>query len=194
MEEGVGSSAGTNSRSLDPKSTAPRADVPGDTVRRTLKRSSNSVQNIANSARRNSPSFSAFPNQYAGRTVADLKKRGDSRIRSRHPHEDRQDQGESLLRKRPKLRRPKEAKKGIEIDTVVRFSVAVKRYIYTAIDISHDLRSREAYESHSSKSAADFLRKLKEVAPFPVTHLQTDNGSEFAKYFSDACARAWEFR
>ena len=122
---------------------------------------------------------------YAGRTLTDLKKRGllpqyhritltkTGRIRL------------NPLRKRPKLRR--EVKRGIEVDTVVRFSVAVKRYIYTAIDIERRFAFAGAYESHSSKSAADFLKKLRDVAPFEIKSLQTDNGSEFAKYFSDAC-------
>lgn len=124
---------------------------------------------------------------YAGRTIADLKKRrlipAYARITITKTGKTRV----NPLRKRPKLRRPKETKKGIEIDTVVRFSVAVKRYIYTAIDVERRFAFAGAYESHSSKSAADFLKKLKAVAPFPITHLQTDNGSEFAKYFSDAC-------
>jgi transposase InsO family protein len=74
-----------------------------------------------------------------------------------------------------------------EVSRSVRFSLEVKRYIYTAIDLERRFAFAGAYESHSSKSAADFLRKLREVAPFHIDALQTDNGSEFAKYFSDAC-------
>lgn len=122
---------------------------------------------------------------YAGRTIVDLKKRGLIPAYARITLTKTGKTRANPLRKRPKLRRA--VKKGIEIDTVVRFSVAVKRYIYTAIDIERRFAFAGAYESHSSKSAADFLTKLKEVAPFPITHLQTDNGSEFAKYFSDAC-------
>jgi putative transposase len=124
---------------------------------------------------------------YAGRTIFDLKRRGllpaYARITTTRTGRLRV----NVQRKRKKLRRPKEVKRGIEIDTVVRFSVSVKRYIYTAIDLERRFAFAGAYESHSSKSAADFLKKLKTVAPFPITHLQTDNGSEFAKYFSDAC-------
>ena len=31
----------------------------------------------------------------------------------------------------------------------------------------------------------DFMKKLKEVVPFSITHIQTDNGSEFHGYFRD---------
>lgn len=124
---------------------------------------------------------------YAGRTISDLKKRGLLPAYARITTTKTGRLRVNTQKKRKKLRRPKEAKRGIEIDTVVRFSVAVKRYIYTAIDLERRFAFAGAYESHSSKSAADFLKKLKEVAPFPITHLQTDNGSEFAKYFSDAC-------
>lgn len=124
---------------------------------------------------------------YAGRTIFDLKKRGLLPAYARITTTKTGRLRLNVRKKRKKLRRPKEAKKGIEIDTVVRFSVAVKRYIYTAIDLERRFAFAGAYESHSSKSAADFLTKLKEVAPFPITHLQTDNGSEFAKYFSDVC-------
>lgn len=124
---------------------------------------------------------------YAGRTLHDLKKRGLLPAYHRITVTKTGKLRVNMLKKRKKLRRPKGAKKGIEIDTVVRFSLDIKRYIYTAIDIERRFAFAGAYESHSSKSAADFLKKLKEVAPFPITHLQTDNGSEFAKYFSDAC-------
>jgi transposase InsO family protein len=124
---------------------------------------------------------------YAGRTISDLKARGLLPAYHRITTTSTGRLRVNKMRKRKKLRRPKEQKRGIEIDTVVRFSVAVKRYIYTAIDLERRFAFAGAYESHSSKSAADFLTKLKAVAPFPITHLQTDNGSEFAKYFSDAC-------
>lgn len=124
---------------------------------------------------------------YAGRTLTDLKKRGLLPAYQRITITPSGRLRVNRLKKRKKLRRPKHAKKGIEIDTVVRFSLEVKRYIYTAIDLERRFAFAGAYESHSSKSAADFLGKLKEVAPFRIDALQTDNGSEFAKYFADAC-------
>ncbi len=86
-----------------------------------------------------------------------------------------------------KLRRPKEYKEGLEIDTVVRFVGSTKRYIYTAIDIKKKFAFAGAYTRHTSESAADFLGKLIVVAPFPISAAQTDNGSEFAHRFHEAC-------
>ena len=45
--------------------------------------------------------------------------------------------------------------------------------------------SRRAYTSLSSKKAQDFAEKFSQVAPFPIKREQTDNGSEFHKYFDD---------
>ena len=88
---------------------------------------------------------------------------------------------------RTKLRRPKGAKRGMELDTVIRFVDGTKRYILTAIDVERRFAFAGAYTSHSSTSAADFLRKVVGVCPFLVAELQTDNGSEFAKHFETAC-------
>ncbi len=43
------------------------------------------------------------------------------------------------------------------------------------------------YSSKHSKNAADFLKRLHYLFEARIENLQTDNGSEFAKYFSDAC-------
>jgi len=88
---------------------------------------------------------------------------------------------------RKKLRRPKGMKRGMELDTVIRFIDGTKRYILTAIDVERRFAFAAAYSSHSSGTAADFLTKIITVCPFPITELQTDNGSEFAKHFESAC-------
>ena len=93
---------------------------------------------------------------------------------------------ERIIRKTTKIRRPKE-KRGLEIDTVVRFVGGTKRYIYTAINLQDRFAFGGAYTRHSSETATDFLKKLIEVAPFTITEIQTDNGSEFAHLFHDAC-------
>lgn len=172
--------------SLDPKSTAPKS-------RRTriynpvyLEKVINLRKQHRRLGKKKLAVLLHVSDSYAGRTIADLKRRGLLPAYERITITKTGKTRVNPLRKRPKLRR--RVKKGIEIDTVVRFSVAVKRYIYTAIDVERRFAFAGAYESHSSRSAADFLAKLKDVAPFPITALQTDNGSEFAKYFSDACS------
>ena len=71
----------------------------------------------------------------------------------------------------------------VKADTVVRFKDGIKRYILTAIDVESKFAFAYAYKNHSSSGATDFMRKFKDVAPVSLTHVQTDNGSEFAKHF-----------
>jgi len=90
-------------------------------------------------------------------------------------------------KKRKKLRRKgyKANKPGalVQIDTIVFFINGVRRYIITAIDLHTRIAYAKAYKTASSASARDFFKELEQVLPFNVTHIQTDNGSEFEKYF-----------
>jgi len=42
-----------------------------------------------------------------------------------------------------------------------------------------------SYQRLNSTNTKDFFRRLEIVCPFPVRHVQTDNGSEFHKYFTN---------
>ena len=88
--------------------------------------------------------------------------------------------------RRKKLRRPK-GQPCVQADTIVRFVDGMKRYILTAIHTEGKFAFAGAYKNHSSTSAADFLKKYQTVSPLPLTHVQTDNGSEFAGNFELAC-------
>jgi transposase InsO family protein len=83
-----------------------------------------------------------------------------------------------------KLRRPQSVRV-LELDTIVRFIDGTKRYILTAVDTETRTAFASAYTNHGSQSAADFLRRCIQVLPDCPTHIQTDNGSEFAKYFHE---------
>lgn len=123
---------------------------------------------------------------YAGRCLSDLKQRG--RLPQHRKLSFQAKTGnhtEAAIFRRKKLRRT--VKRGMELDTVIRFVDGTKRYILTAIDVERKFAFASAYTSHSSATAADFLGKVVDVCPFPVTELQTDNGSEFAKHFETAC-------
>ncbi len=65
------------------------------------------------------------------------------------------------------------------------FVNVIRRYIITAIDVYGRFAYAKAYKSPSSKNAKDFFQELEEVFPFPITHIQTDNGSEFEKQFRE---------
>jgi transposase InsO family protein len=71
----------------------------------------------------------------------------------------------------------------VKADTIVRFMNGIKRYVLTAIDRETKFTFAYAYTSHSSKPAVDFMEKFKHVALLSLTHVQTDNGSEFAEHF-----------
>lgn len=95
-----------------------------------------------------------------------------------------------IVKKRKKLRKPKEFTVNsqgdlVEVDTIVKFIWGVKRYIITAVDIKTRYAFAYAYEKHDSYSARDFFQKLEEVFPYRIKAVQTDNGSEFHKYFRD---------
>lgn len=91
--------------------------------------------------------------------------------------------------KRKKLRRkgflPEKAGDLVQMDSITRFVHGVKRYLITAIDVWGRFSFAYGYSHLSSQSAKDFMEKFLSVAPFPVKHIQTDNGKEFAHYFRD---------
>lgn len=61
-----------------------------------------------------------------------------------------------------------------------------KFYQYTAIDEYSRWRFVEAFEEHSTYSSAQFLKHLIKRFPMPIECVQTDNGTEFTKRFSNS--------
>jgi putative transposase len=61
------------------------------------------------------------------------------------------------------------------------------RYLITAIDDISKLAYARLYSTHSSKKAADFLRRLHYLTEGEIINLHHDNGSEFKKDFEKAC-------
>lgn len=126
-----------------------------------------------------------------GRIIKDLKERGKIKkgnkislygktgvLRDKKPQ-----------KKRKKLRikdyKPKQQGDLIQIDTVVKFINGIRRYMVTAIDTKSDFAFAYTYKSPSSKNTKDFFQKLEDVSPFQIQRIQTDNGSEFEKYFRE---------
>lgn len=89
-------------------------------------------------------------------------------------------------RKRPpKIYKSNKPGKWIQIDTV-KFGFAGQYvYVINAVDLCSRLAVSYAYKTPSSKNARDFLFKLQQFFPkeFSIKMIQTDNGSEFLKYF-----------
>lgn len=123
-----------------------------------------------------------------GRMLSDLKQRGllrDSRKLSFSGKT-----GRLFLKQKPyqkKLRSKGHEAGLVKADTVVRFKDGIKRYILTAIDCESEFAFAYGYASHTSRPAADFMATFREVAPLSLTHVQTDNGSEFAHHFEAYC-------
>jgi len=94
------------------------------------------------------------------------------------------------FKKAKKLRKPNEFKAEspgdlVEVDTVVKFVWGIKRYIITAVDIYTRYGFAFCYDRPLSINARDFIQKLQVVFPYQIKAVQTDNGSEFHKYFRD---------
>src|SRR3989339_9354 len=94
------------------------------------------------------------------------------------------------LKKEKKQRLSKEFKAKIpggliEVDTVVRFDWNIKRYIITAVDVHSRYAFAFCYDRALSINAKDFIKKLQKIFPYKIKAIQTDNGSEFHKYFKE---------
>jgi len=74
----------------------------------------------------------------------------------------------------------------LHLDTIVIYWNGLKRYVLTAIDHFTKVAFARMYTSPSSYSAADFLYRLNYLLDNKIVNIHTDNGSEFAKNFSQA--------
>ena len=71
----------------------------------------------------------------------------------------------------------------LELDSIVLYFADQKRYVLTAIDYHSRFAFAHMYKGHSSKHAADFLRRLYHLFDGHIRHIHIDNGSEFKKDF-----------
>ena len=74
----------------------------------------------------------------------------------------------------------------VALDTVCLNVYGFRRYILTGIDIHDKIAFARMYPGHGSAYAADFLKRLHYLLDGKIENIQTDNGSEFAKYFEKA--------
>ena len=123
-----------------------------------------------------------------GRILADLKKAGRLPSGEKLSFHAKTGKHHVVARKKRKKRRKKKYQPTtpgslIELDTVVLFNNGIRRYIITAIDVKTRFAYAKAYTTASSQTAKDFFKELEQVLPFTITHIQTDNGSEFEKHF-----------
>ena len=74
---------------------------------------------------------------------------------------------------------PKQPGDLVQIDCVIKLKDGIRRYIVSAIDYKTSFTYSYAYSSLNSTNTSDFIDKLRTVAPFSISHIQTDNGGEF---------------
>jgi len=76
------------------------------------------------------------------------------------------------------------------LDSIVLYlPYGIKRYILTAVEYEKKIAYARCYSSKSSLSAFDFLLRLFALVDGKISAILSDNGSEFAKYFEQACNR-----
>jgi transposase InsO family protein len=96
-------------------------------------------------------------------------------------------------RKRPPaLNVPEKSGTWIQVDTVVLYWQGKRVYVITAVDLTSRFGIAYAYTTPSSKNAKDFLEKIRLffTGTIALKMIQTDNGSEFLKFFDLACTAA----
>lgn len=75
----------------------------------------------------------------------------------------------------------------IALDCIVLYRNGLKRYILTAVDAVAKIAFARMYTAKSSRSAADFLRRMYYLLDGAILNGGHDNGSEFHKEFITAC-------
>jgi len=128
-----------------------------------------------------------------GRIIHDLKERGRLANNLKMLHKG--DTGKLYFYERKngrkKLRRkgylPHQPGDLVQMDTVSIFANGLKRYLFTALDVSSRMAFAYAYKSDTAVNGQDFLKKFVKVTPFVTSHIQTDNGGEFAGHFDRCC-------
>lgn len=175
---------------LNPRSTAPinrRERVIPDVVKNCIleERSYEKVGKCKIAKLLHDDGIGIYAPSTVGRMLTDLKQQGKLPNPVKHSFQGRTGR---FTERKPNKTKKKLRSKGHEgqlakADTVIRFTDGIKRYILTGIDCDSEFAFAYAYKSHSSKTAAEFMDTFKHVAPISLTHVQTDNGSEFADHF-----------
>ncbi len=88
-----------------------------------------------------------------------------------------------------KLQKQKQSGFLLCLDTVQLRRENDKRYVFTGIDFHSKVAFARMYKNINSRNAADFLNRLLYLVNGNIQNIQTDNGSEFHRYFETACTK-----
>jgi transposase InsO family protein len=99
--------------------------------------------------------------------------------------------GRNLRKRRPKGFTASAPGELVQIDTKhLNLPWSEKRFHFEAIDLATRMKVSGIATTGSSRSAETFLAHALSNFPFPVSAVQTDNGSEYAHLFEQACETA----
>lgn len=71
----------------------------------------------------------------------------------------------------------------VQIDCITYMIKRVRRFLICGVDLKSRFSFSYSYTKLSSSTAKDFMVKFQKVFPYPIKHVQTDNGQEFHKHF-----------
>lgn len=109
------------------------------------------------------------------------KKRSLKRVRAARSRKERQRRPKGFVASGPGAL--------VQIDTKhLNLPWSEKRFHFEAIDLATRMKVSGIAKTGSSRSAEAFLAHALSSFPFPVKAVQTDNGSEYAHLFEQACA------
>ena len=66
----------------------------------------------------------------------------------------------------------------IQLDAITFYIGERKRYMTYAIDLVGRYSFTYSYKTLGSNSTKDFFLRMEKVCPYPIKHVQTDNGQE----------------
>lgn len=94
------------------------------------------------------------------------------------------------IKRRKVLRKPKDLIPTypghvVALDTIEKHINGTRRYIISFEDIFTRFGFAWSTTSHASQASSEFFNLCLQVFPFPISFVLTDNGSEFAKEFSE---------
>lgn len=85
--------------------------------------------------------------------------------------------------------RPKPEKPGIlvQIDTILDGEPSSRLNVYTGLDVCSRFAYAEPRLRINTHASWEFVKIMRDRAPFPIKLFQSDHGSEFSKWFSKQC-------
>jgi len=119
-----------------------------------------------------------------GRIILEFKKKGLLPFKRKLSLNGKTGKLHLNTRKKQKKLRKQKGEHVLQTDTVIRHFCNLKLYTLTGIDTKTKTAFAKCYLTHKSNKTKDFIEEC--ISKFPIKKIQTDNGSEFSKYFQES--------